>query len=391
MRYRFGGSGRRSSGPARSSRPGPGARSSGPARSSGAARSSEESSVPFAGAAPFRWAGEFSRGTGAMPSGPVSTSPGPGSTSPDRSTSPGPGSTSPGLMSTPPWRWAFRHSCSHCHRHAIHQNPRMSHPSCRWNGALGVRSSRESLPSRKLPSICFTCPTDGGDRCDVLDYLKWQSSSSGYRNSTPPRGQRQLPIMLVWFQVNMTQMTSPGRRLPVAPARPTGADRPFVLPRPEIGAVAVEPPGQGSGYWAGGPSAVFADGEISPRLPATAAARPWPWVCGRGGPFGGRRALRAADHDPQGGHGRRFPGAPLPGADPRGDLAAVRELRDAGHEALAGRGHRGRPPGPVRLPPQSGGAAGRLEKGRQGPGDRPPRRRMADVGHLPSPGRPRRG
>ena len=36
----------------------------------------------------------------------------------------------------------------------------------------------------------------------------------------------------------------------------------MVLPRPGAGAVAVAPPGQGPGYWAGGPSAVSADGEI---------------------------------------------------------------------------------------------------------------------------------
>jgi hypothetical protein len=36
----------------------------------------------------------------------------------------------------------------------------------------------------------------------------------------------------------------------------------MLLPRPELGVVAVGPPGAGPGYWAGGPSAVAADGEI---------------------------------------------------------------------------------------------------------------------------------
>src|SRR6202451_1985274 len=39
-------------------------------------------------------------------------------------------------------------------------------------------------------------------------------------------------------------------------------DHLMLLPRPELGAVAVRPPGTGPGYWAGAPCAVAGDGEI---------------------------------------------------------------------------------------------------------------------------------
>jgi hypothetical protein len=39
-------------------------------------------------------------------------------------------------------------------------------------------------------------------------------------------------------------------------------DSDVLIPRPESALVAVEPPGQGAGYWAGGPSAVAADGGV---------------------------------------------------------------------------------------------------------------------------------
>jgi hypothetical protein len=45
-----------------------------------------------------------------------------------------------------------------------------------------------------------------------------------------------------------------------APPPPLPDD--LLLPRPGEGGVAVAPPGEGPGYWAGGPSAVAADGEI---------------------------------------------------------------------------------------------------------------------------------
>ena len=45
-----------------------------------------------------------------------------------------------------------------------------------------------------------------------------------------------------------------------APPPPLPDD--LLLPRPGEGSVAVAPPGEGPGYWAGGPSAVAADGEI---------------------------------------------------------------------------------------------------------------------------------
>ena len=52
--------------------------------------------------------------------------------------------------------------------------------------------------------------------------------------------------------------------MPEAPDTRRDPPRPgaFVLPRPGAGVVAVDAPGQGAGYWAGGPSAVLADGEI---------------------------------------------------------------------------------------------------------------------------------
>ena len=36
----------------------------------------------------------------------------------------------------------------------------------------------------------------------------------------------------------------------------------MLLPWPELGAVAVQPPGAGPGYWAGAPCAVAGDGEV---------------------------------------------------------------------------------------------------------------------------------
>ena len=41
-----------------------------------------------------------------------------------------------------------------------------------------------------------------------------------------------------------------------------GSDNRVLLPRPDDAVTAVEPPGQGSGYWAGAPSAVAADGGV---------------------------------------------------------------------------------------------------------------------------------
>jgi hypothetical protein len=39
-------------------------------------------------------------------------------------------------------------------------------------------------------------------------------------------------------------------------------DLSMLLPRPDHGVVAAEPPGTGPGYWAGAPCAVAGDGEI---------------------------------------------------------------------------------------------------------------------------------
>src|SRR6201992_1249621 len=39
-------------------------------------------------------------------------------------------------------------------------------------------------------------------------------------------------------------------------------DSDVLIPRPDTALVAVEPPGQGAGFWVGGPSAVAADGGI---------------------------------------------------------------------------------------------------------------------------------
>src|SRR5581483_8016373 len=41
-----------------------------------------------------------------------------------------------------------------------------------------------------------------------------------------------------------------------------GSDSGVLLPRPDDAVIAVEPPGPGSGYWAGAPSAVAADGGV---------------------------------------------------------------------------------------------------------------------------------
>jgi hypothetical protein len=41
-----------------------------------------------------------------------------------------------------------------------------------------------------------------------------------------------------------------------------GSDIGVLLPSPADAVIAIEPPGQGSGYWAGAPSAVAADGGV---------------------------------------------------------------------------------------------------------------------------------
>ena len=104
--------------------------------------------------------------------------------------------------------------------------------------------------------------------------------------------------------------------------------------------VVIEPPGTGRGYWAGGPSVVFDDGDLSPRLPAAAPGRPGPRVrqC--------RRPVHRWHPFRDGGHrvGELIPVriAGTAGADPPAGrrLAAVRQLLDAELQALVGGGHR---------------------------------------------------
>ena len=119
----------------------------------------------------------------------------------------------------------------------------------------------------------------------------------------------------------------------------------MLLPRPEHGVVAADPPGTGPGYWAGAPCAVAGDGEI---FLAYRLRRP----IGQGRGYAVAVA-RSAD-------GERFATLLTIGKEemateslerpalvrtPGGTLAAVPELRHHGHQALAGGDDRGRPPG----------------------------------------------
>ncbi len=169
----------------------------------------------------------------------------------------------------------------------------------------------------------------------------------------------------------------------------------MLLPWPERGAVAVQAPGTGPGYWAGAPCAVAGDGEI---FLAYRLRRPAGFGQSRGRGYAVAVA-RSAD-------GERFETLlsigkeemateslerPAAGPHAGGTLAAVPELRDVRDQALAGGDDRGRAPGRVRRRAAGGDPARGRQDRREGPGDPVPRRPVAPVGVVPPAGRPAPG
>ena len=131
------------------------------------------------------------------------------------------------------------------------------------------------------------------------------------------------------------------------------------LPRPDRAAVAVPPPGREPGTWAGAPSAVARNGDIYLAYRLRRPIGAGPRLRGRGGEVRRRRALRDDPDHRQGGDGHRVAGAARAGPHPGRHLAAVPELRDHRHQALARRAARGQRPGRVRARDQPGRAARR--------------------------------
>ena len=117
------------------------------------------------------------------------------------------------------------------------------------------------------------------------------------------------------------------------------------MPQPERSVVAVAPPATGRGDMGRRAQRGLRRRGDLPGVPAAPPGGAGPRLRGRGGALGRRRALRDPAHHPPGGAGRRVAGAPGDRADPGRGLAAVPELRHAGHQALARGGARGRHPG----------------------------------------------
>jgi len=121
------------------------------------------------------------------------------------------------------------------------------------------------------------------------------------------------------------------------------------MPQPERSVVAVAPPAPGEGTWAGAPSAACGDGEIylAYRLRRPEGqGRGYAVVVARSADGVHFETLLTIRREELGAESLERPG-----------LAAVPELRHAGHQALARGGAPGRSSGRLRRPAQPGRAA----------------------------------
>ena len=109
-------------------------------------------------------------------------------------------------------------------------------------------------------------------------------------------------------------------------------------------ALVVPAPGTRRGSLGRRPERDESRGRDLSRLSGTSADRRWPWPRERGGAFHRRCAVRDVGVVDQGPVRRRVPRATGPGRHGGGHVAALRQLRDSWHEALAHRRCRGRRP-----------------------------------------------
>ena len=162
------------------------------------------------------------------------------------------------------------------------------------------------------------------------------------------------------------------------------------LPTVTDGTVAIEPPGDGAGYWAGGPSAQLVDGvyylAYRVRRPI-GSGRGYANVVARSDDGVHFEVIATLAKDDFGSESLERPALVH---TPDGTLAPLHQLRHPRHQALVGRRPGGRPPVRLHRRHPSHRPARRRHRGRQGRRHQVPRRRVAHVGDLPPAGRPER-
>ena len=162
-------------------------------------------------------------------------------------------------------------------------------------------------------------------------------------------------------------------------SRPSRAS-PSAAPFWDDAEVVLAPEDPRPGAWVGGAVGPAGRRHVVAGLPAAPPRRRGPRRRQRRRPLRRRRAVHAGRRDRQGELRRRVAGAPGARAHARRPVAALRQLRDAGHQALAG----GPPRGRHRRGPRDRDAADRAarqrDRRRQGPGDPARRASVAPLG-----------
>src|ERR1700744_1466200 len=135
------------------------------------------------------------------------------------------------------------------------------------SGSVSISPCGVASPSLMLPIVTGRSGTENPPPGvtlrirSVTSFTQGNGAGSGNSHGTPTTLASRIAYHV---RVLPAEEGSADREEASATAAPPPPPLPddLLLPRPGAGSVAVAPPGEGPGYWAGGPSAVAADGEI---------------------------------------------------------------------------------------------------------------------------------